>query len=223
MASSVKESVEEIFEKTIKKVFGKKIWDEEKFKGLYDNVIKKRNEILNNGKAEDGCGEFGDNPTTIELMLYVRKLMREEKLIPDVSLKICIQSESLTIDNLKKFVVLDSKTRSWLTTEYKERFPISYYSEPESHIWDYRYDGWDYSEYQKENSLDADIEWIIKIKNKFSHIYYNELDHYLTYLVGAILVGAKSRYKTKRDYTPDRIRQGDHIKEDLKRMPEKDF
>lgn len=41
MASSVEESVEEIFEKTIKKVFGKKIWDEEKFKRLYDNVIKK--------------------------------------------------------------------------------------------------------------------------------------------------------------------------------------
>ena len=213
MASSVEESVEEIFEKTIKKVFGKKIWDEEKFKRLYDNVIKKREENLKNGKkAEDGCGRYGDDPTTIELMLYIRKLMREEKLIPDVSLKICIQSESLTIDNLKKFVVLDSKTRSWLTTEYKERFPISYYSEPESHIFDYGDDGWDYSEYQKENSLDADIEWIIKIKNKFSHIYYNELDHYLTYLVGAI----------RRGIPYDKSGQGDHIKEDLKRMSEKD-
>ena len=213
MASSVEESVEEIFEKTIKKVFGKKIWDEEKFKRLYDNVIEKRKENLNNGKAEDDCGKYGDDSTTIELMLYIRKLMREEKLIPDVSLKICIQSESLTIDNLKKFVVLDGKTRSRLTTEYKERFPISYYSEPESHIWDYHDDGWyNYSEYQKENSLDADIEWIIKINNKFSHIYYNELDHYLTYLVGAIRRG-KSR---------DGINQGKNIKEDLKRMPEKD-
>ena len=216
-------SVEEKFKETIIKVFGKKIWDEEKFKGLYDNVIKKRDEILNNGKAEDGCGEFGDNPTTIELMLYVRKLMREEKLIPDVPLEICIQSKSLPINKLKKFVMFDFKTIGWLTEEYEKRFPESYKSEPESHMREYLDDGWDYSEYQKENSLDADIEWIIKIKNKFSHIYYNELDHYLTYLVGAILGGAKSRYKTKRDYTPDRIRQGDHIKEDLKRMPEKDF
>ena len=216
-------SVEEKFKETIIKVFGKKIWDEEKIKGLYDNVIKKRDEILNNGKAEDGCGEFGDNPTTIELMLYVRKLMREEKLIPDVPLEICIQSKSLPINKLKKFVMFDFKTIGWLTEEYEKRFPESYKSEPESHMREYLDDGWDYSEYQKENSLDADIEWIIKIKNKFSHIYYNELDHYLTYLVGAILGGAKSRYKTKRDYTPDRIRQGDHIKEDLKRMPEKDF
>lgn len=207
-------SVEEIFEKTIKKVFGKKIWDEEKFKRLYDNVIKKREENLKNGKkAEDGCGRYGDDPTTIELMLYIRKLMREKKLIPDVPLKICIQSESLTMDNLKKFVVLDGKTRSWLTTEYKERFPISYYSEPESHIWDYFENGWDYSKYQKENSLDADIEWLFEYKGKLDHFYYNELDHYLTYLV----------YVIRTNKPSDRIGQGKNIKEDLKRMPEKDF
>lgn len=202
-------SVENKFKETIAKAFKDDNW-EDIWKGiepLYNKVLEKREE------NKDDCGKYGDDSTTIKLMLYVRKLMREEKLIPDVSLKICIQSESLTIDNLKKFVVLDSKTRSWLTTEYKERFPISYYSEPESHIFDYGDDGWDYSEYQKENSLDADIEWIIKIKNKFSHIYYNELDHYLTYLVGAI----------RRGIPYDKSGQGDHIKEDLKRMPEKDF
>ena len=223
MASSVEESVEEIFEKTIKKVFGKKIWDEEKFKRLYDNVIKKRNEILNNGKAEDGCGTYGDNPTTIELMLYVRKLMREEKLIPDVPLEICIQSKFLTIDNLKKFFKCDVKTIGWLTKEYEKRFHKSYESEPESHMWDYLVDGWDYSEYLEKNPSKADIEWFFKLNKKISHLYYNELDHYLTYLVGAILVGAKRRYKTKKNNTPDKSRWGDHIKEDLKRMSEKDF
>lgn len=143
-------SVEEKFKETIIKVFGKKIWDEEKFKGLYDNVIKKRDEILNNGKAEDGCGEFGDNPTTIELMLYVRKLMREEKLIPDVPLEICIQSKSLPINKLKKFVMFDFRTIGWLTEEYEKRFPKSYKSEPESHMREYLDDGWDYSEYLKK-------------------------------------------------------------------------
>jgi hypothetical protein len=216
-------SVEEKFKETIIKVFGKKIWDEEKFKGLYDNVIKKRDEILNNGKAEDGCGEFGDNPTTIELMLYVRKLMREEKLIPDVPLEICIQSKSLPINKLKKFVMFDFKTIGWLTEEYEKRFPESYKSEPESHMREYLDDGWDYSEYLKKNPSKADIEWFFKFNKKISHLYYNELDHYLTYLVGAILVGAKSRYKTKKNNTPDGIRQGKNIKEDLKRMPEKDL
>ena len=212
-------SVEEKFKETIIKVFGKKIWDEEKFKGLYDNVIKKRDEILNNGKAEDGCGEYGDNPTTIELMLYVRKLMREEKLIPDVPLKFYIQSEPVTIketiNNFNNFIENDGKNTSWLTKEYKKRFPKSYGSEPESHLSEYDIDGWDYSEYQKRNPLDADIEWLFKYRAKIGHIYYNELDHYLTYLVGAILVGAKRRYKTKKNNTPDKSRWGVHIKEDL--------
>ena len=88
---------------------------------------------------------------------------------------------------------------------------------------EYLVDGWDYSEYLKKNPSKTDIEWFIKLNKKVYHLYYNELDHYLTYLVGAILVGAKRRYKTKINYTPDRIRQGDHIKEDLKRMSEKDF
>lgn len=227
MASSVEESVEEIFEKTIKIAFGKDSWKDKELLNKYNKVIKKRDEILNNGKAEDGCGEYGDNPTTIELMLYVRKLMREEKLIPDVPLKFYIQSEPVTIketiNNFNNFIENDGKNTSWLTKEYKKRFPKSYGSEPESHLSEYDIDGWDYSEYQKRNPLDADIEWLFKYRAKIGHIYYNELDHYLTYLVGAILVGAKRRYKTKINYTPDRIRQGDHIKEDLKRMSEKDF
>lgn len=206
-------SVEEIFKETIIKVFGKEIWDEEKFKRLYDNVIKKRDEILNNGKAEDGYGEYGGNPTTIELMLYVRKLMREKKLIPDVPLKFYIQSEPVTKKNFKKFIVQDGETRSWLTTEYEERFHISYDSEPESHSTEYFENGWDYSKYQKENSLDADIEWLFEYKGKLDHIYYNELDHYLTYLAGTILRGIPC----------DKSKRGDHIKKDLERMSEKDF
>ena len=153
MASSVEESVEEIFEKTIKIAFGKDSWKDKELLNKYNKVIKKRDEILNNGKAEDGCGEFGDNPTTIELMLYVRKLMREEKLIPDVPLEICIQSKSLPINKLKKFVMFDFKTIGWLTEEYEKRFPESYKSEPESHMREYLDDGWDYSEYLKKKSF----------------------------------------------------------------------
>lgn len=214
-------SVERKFKETIEIAFGDDNWEDsceyKKIMSLYNKVLEKREENLKNGKAEDGCGEYGDDSTTIELMLYIRKLMREKKLIPDVPLKFYIQSEPVTEENFKKFIVRDGKTRSWLTEEYEKRFPESYKSEPESHFgphkseqeshkWAYLDDGWyDYSEYQKENSLDADIEWIIKINNKFSHIYYNELDHYLTHLVGVI-----------RKNTCDRSRQGVNIKKDLK-------
>lgn len=199
-------SVEEKFKETIVKVFGKEIWDEEKFKRLYDNVIKKRDEILNNGKAKDGCGQYGDDPTTIELMLYIRKLMREEKLIPDVPLKDYLHGRPLTEEEFKDFIKQDGETRSWLTKEYEKRFDKSYKSEPESHSTEYFENGWDYSKYQKENSLDVDIEWLFEYKGKLDHIYYNELDHYLTYLVGAILRG-KSR---------DGSTDGVHIEGDLK-------
>ena len=77
---------------------------------------------------------------------------------------------------------------------------------------EYLVDGWDYSEYLKKNPSKTDIEWFFKLNKKVYHLYYNELDHYLTYLVGAIRRG-KSR---------DGIKQGKNIKEDLKRMPEKD-
>lgn len=204
-------SVEEKFKETIEIVFEDRWKDIEP---LYNKVIEKREENLKNGKkAEDGCGKYGDDPTTIELMLYVRKLMREKNLIPDVPLEICIQSKFLTIDNLKKFFKCDVKTIGWLTKEYEKRFHKSYESEPESHMWDYLVDGWDYSEYLKKNPSKADIEWFFKLNKKISHLYYNELDHYLTFLVGAI----------RRNITSDRSSDGVHIKEDLKRMPEKDF
>lgn len=199
-------SVERKFKETIEIVFGKDSWKDKELLNKYNKVIEKRDEILNNGKAEDGYGEYGGNPTTIELMLYVRKLMREKKLIPDVPLKFYIQSESVTIENFKNFIVHDGKNRSWLTTEYEKRFRESYDSEPESHSTEYFENGWDYSKYQKENSLDVDIEWLFEYKGKLDHIYYNELDHYLTYLVGAILRG-KSR---------DGSTDGVHIKGDLK-------
>lgn len=222
-------SVEEKFKETIIKVFRDDNW-EDIWKGiepLYNKVLEKREENLNNGKVEDGYGEYGGNPTTIELMLYVRKLMRENKLIPDVPLKFYIQSESVTIENFKNFIVHDGKNRSWLTTEYEKRFPESYESEPESHfgphklepefhLKGYSEDGWDYSKYLEDNSLNADIEWLFEIEGRIGHIYYNELDHYLTYLVGAILEGAK----LKNNNPCDGSRRGVNIKKDLKRMSE---
>lgn len=210
-------SVERKFKETIEIVFGKDSWKDKELLNKYNKVIEKRDEILNNGKAEDGYGEYGGNPTTIELMLYVRKLMREKKLNPDVPLKFYIQSESVTIENFKNFIVHDGKNRSWLTTEYEKRFRESYDSEPESHFgphnlepeskkWAYLDDGWDYSKYLEENSLNADIEWLFEIEDKLGHVYYNELDHYLTYLVGAILRGIPC----------DKSKGGVHIKGDLK-------
>ena len=45
-------------------------------------------------------------------------------------------------------------------------------------------------------------------KNVVGHIYYNELDHYLTYLVGAI----------RRGIPNVRIQQGKNIEKDLDKI-----
>ena len=71
------------------------------------------------------------------------------------------------------------------------------------------FDGWKYFEYLNQNNqnYDYDIEWFCVGKNVVGHIYYNELDHYLTYLLGAIRRG-----------NPERIRQGENIKKDLEKI-----
>lgn len=197
MENKDEKKVEKVFKGYIEKIFGKDCLKE--IEPLYKKVIENRD---NNVKF----GEFGDDLATIELILYLRKIMRQKKLVPTEKL---LKGKSLTYDNYLEFIENDGKVRSWLTEEYKKRFPYSYESEPKSHIDDYKEDGWNYLEYLNQNNqnYDYDIEWFYVEKNEVGHIYYNELDHYLTYLLGAIRRGKA-----------DRIRQGENIKKDLEKV-----
>ncbi|WP_049493747.1 MULTISPECIES: hypothetical protein [Streptococcus] len=197
MENKDEKKVEKVFKGYIEKIFGKDCLKE--IEPLYKKVIENRD---NNVKF----GEFGDDLATIELILYLRKIMRQKKLVPTEKL---LKGKSLTYDNYLEFIENDGKVRSWLTEEYKKRFPYSYESEPKSHIDDYKEDGWNYLEYLNQNNqnYDYDIEWFYVEKNEVGHIYYNELDHYLTYLLGAIRRGKA-----------DRIRQGENIKKDLEKI-----
>ena len=174
---------------------------------LYKKVIENRD---NNVK----CGKYGDDPATIELILYLRHKMRENKLISSEPISNYLKSIPKTMTDYEKlfknFLENDGKNKSWLTEEYKKRFPDSYESEPESHINDYTDDGWKYFEYLNQNNqnYDYDIEWFCVGKNVVGHIYYNELDHYLTYLLGSI----------RLDKENDCIKKGKNIKEDLEKI-----
>ena len=205
MENKEKKNVEVIFEGHIEKIFGKDCLKD--IEPLYNKVIENRD---NNVK----CGRYGDDPATIELILYLRHKMRENKLISSEPISNYLKSIPKTKEEYKElfenFLENDGKDRNWLTEEYQERFPYSYESEPESHINDYKEDGWNYSEYLNRNNqnYDYDIEWFYVEKNEVSHIYYNELDHYLTYLLYAIRTGKEN----------DRIIQGKNIKIDLKKI-----
>lgn len=198
MENKSEKKVEKVFKGYIEKIFGKDCLKE--IEPLYKKVKENRD---NNVKY----GEYGDDPATIELILYLRHKMRENKLISSEPISNYLKAIPITIENFTKFLEKDGKERSWLTEEYKKRFPYSYESEPESHINDYMDDGWKYFEYLNQNNqnYDSDIEWFYVEENEVGHIYYNELDHYLTYLLGAIRRGKKN----------DRIQQGKNIKIDL--------
>lgn len=189
------------FEGYIEKIFGKDCLKD--IEPLYNKVIENRD---NNVK----CGIYGDDTATIELILYIRNKMRENKLISSEPISNYLKAIPITIENFKKFLEKDGKDRSWLTEKYQECFPYSYESEPESHIKDYKEDGWNYFEYLNQNNqnYDSDIEWFYVKKNKVGHIYYNELDHYLTYLLGAI----------RRGISDVSIQQGKNIEKDLDKI-----
>ena len=201
MENKKKKNVEKVFEGYIETIFGKDCLKD--IEPLYKKVIENRD---NNVK----CGTYGDDPATIELILYLRHKMRENKLISSEPISNYLKAIPITIENFKKFLENDGKVRSWLTEEYKKRFPYSYESEPKSHIDDYKEDGWNYLEYLNQNNqnYNYDIEWFYVEKNVVGHIYYNELDHYLTYLLRSI----------RLDKENDRIQQGKNIKEDLKKI-----
>ena len=95
---------EKNFKETIVKVFGEDGWNG--VETLYNKVIEKREEF------KDDCGKYGDDSTTIELMLHIRKMMRENKLIPSVPLTKYIQSQPLTIEDFKNFIEHDGINRS---------------------------------------------------------------------------------------------------------------
>ena len=200
MENKDEKKVEKVFKGYIEKIFGKDCLKE--IEPLYKKVIENRD---NNVK----CGKYGDDPATIELILYLRHKMRENKLISSEPISNYLKAIPITIENFKKFLEKDGKERSWLTKEYRNRFPCSYESEPESHKKPYTDDGWNYFEYLNQNNqnYDYDIEWFYVEKNIVGHIYYNELDHYLTYLLGALRRGK-----------PDSIRQGKNIQKDLEKI-----
>ena len=201
MENKDEKKVEKKFKGYIEKIFGKDCLKE--IEPLYKKVIENRD---NNVK----CGEFGDDPATIELILYLRHKMRQNKLISSEPISNYLKAKPITIENFKKFLEKDGKDRSWLTEEYKNCFPYSYESEPESHKKPYTDDGWNYFEYLNQNNqnYDYDIEWFYVEKNVVGHIYYNELDHYLTYLLGAI----------RRGIPYVSIKKGKNIEEDLDKI-----
>ena len=153
------------------------------FQKLYDNV---KNNINKNAKP------YGCDKSTIELMLFIRRKLMDKELVPKTDIG------SATLNNKLKNI----DKGKWMTAKYKKMFNIAD-EEITSRLNDeYNVDGWNYAGIENLDNND----WIIKTRRgKLTHLYYNQLDHYLTYLVGRIKVGQKK----------DCIRKGCNIKSAL--------
>ncbi len=173
---------EEQLRKTIIASMDKAVWSD--IQPLLNAVTCARDDGV--AMDENGCDE-----NAIRLMLALREKMREMGLAPKCHLH---ENEWKDLESFYK------KRTNLLAESYKyvEKLKRTYKFEHNimpvnAHYTD---DGWDYG-----NKSYDEIEWIFPVgrgKQKHTHFYYNELDHYLTYLVGRIR-GKKSADDCSRE------------------------
>lgn len=166
--------LEEEFTSAIKIVFGKEFAENEEFLMRYNAVCARNNP---NDPNKPKIGKYGDSDSSKELMLFLRKEMRERQLAPDIELpdiwcnkKICE----------KKYCNEVIKAIEEKSPKYSELFPETKEYERHQKFLQYCTDGWNYKGSKWEKN-----DWIYEVRGAY-HCYYNELDHYLTYMVGLI-------------------------------------
>lgn len=131
-------------------------------------------------KDDKKVGYYGCSIGTIELMLFIRKRMRDEGLAPDIALENNSFKKRDRLHYIKrycpKFCNLFPRT-----CECEEKYDLNY-----------KVDGWNYTDikYSCEDWIKIlPVEQKDKdnsVKEYLTHLYYNELDHYLTNCVSKL-------------------------------------
>lgn len=144
--------------------------------------------------------KYGGTKAAKELMKIVRSKMIKKGYVEDWFKK--EESENLSINKIKENRIAGIKNN----TEYKI-FDETYKLEI-SEVLNYFEDGWEYD----ANEAKED-PWVVK-KDYQTHIYYNELDHYITYLVSTIARNKEYDGKEKGIKT---------IEDDVKKLKNKEI
>lgn len=192
MDISVKE-FDEDFKETIKVIF-----NETEDSEWYKEFEKKFNKI----KDEDDeiIGKYGCSIGTMELMLFIRKRMRDEGLAPIISL-----ISDIPIRSKKHYDYIIDCMRN-CSLQFIDKFPETYNidikkrkcskkgKEIANYNLSYDVDGWNYTNIQYNcedwmKYMSVQQQHQKPAKKYVTHFYYNELDHYLTYYVYLIKVG----------------------------------
>ena len=157
----------EQFEKTVRAVFG----------DLYLDSIADLYKKVETAPYDPKEAPYGGDAPAIALMLAIREKMREKGLAPREKMEL---DKKDTLERL-----LRRRTELLRKNEtFRELFGKTWKYDLEimNPNDGYEFDGWDYQGIDLKPE-----EWVVKLgRRKPSHLYYNELDHYLSYLVGAI-------------------------------------
>lgn len=171
-----KEEIER-FHHAIQVAFGDSLGEEKTFCDLYASVLESPDQ-------SNSPPPYGGDKCAIELMRYLREQMRKCGLAPTEPLK---QGKS----GFYRFRTELLRN----TVGFRDRFPETWKFDCEIRKRNsgYTEDGWDYriaglSIKPEEDRETKETEWLDLDKKGaiLTHFYYNELDHYLTNLVGRI-------------------------------------
>ena len=174
------------FKETIKVIF-----NETECSEWYKEFEKKFNKIKDDD--DEIIGKYGCSIGAMELMLFIRKRMRDEGLAPSIIL----ENNELEKNSKEHYNFIINSIENY-SRKFIERFPCTYNTDIHkkraciikekydvSYNLIYDYDGWNYENLINQNPEKIKLnseDWITKER----HLYYNELDHYLTYYVGLI-------------------------------------
>ena len=182
MANNSSEEFSNDFKETIKVIFNETEGSE-----WYKDFLCKLKKLTE--KDDKKVGYYGCSIGTIELMLFIRKRMRDEGLAPDIALENNSFKKRDRLHYIKKYC-----------PKFCNLFPRTCECE-ENHkkLLNYYEDGWNYTDIRYSCE-----DWIkilpVKQKDKtekeyLTHLYYNELDHYLSNCVSRL----KNEYVKNED------------------------
>lgn len=189
MANSLEEFSND-FKETIKVIFNETEGSEwyKEFEEKFDKITKEDDKII---------GDYGCSIGTMELMLFIRKRMRDEGLAPIISL-----ISDISIKGKKHYNYIIDCMRN-CSPQFIDKFPETYNidikkrkcskkgKEIANYNLSYDVDGWNYTNIQYNcedwmKYMSVQQQHQKPAKKYVTHFYYNELDHYLTYYVGLI-------------------------------------
>ena len=143
-------------------------------------------------------GKYGDCDSLRNLLILIRREMVRLKIAPNGKTPKEFNDGIESRQDHTKIIIDKNKE-----TEYSKMFKESYKQEcrnaNDENPWSYDFDNLDYSKHGDSSNKNCiqieDNDWIT---NNNKHYYYNQYDHWISYMAGAIVKG-NQKFKTNKN------------------------